>query len=320
MTATSSSTIEETLQKTLQTVSASEYTYLSLPKLLSCFVYQAVTGYRHQNTSSSFVPFSSTCSTYFPHPLPGPTQPLLSPKEYFLSRGDDGSWFEYLFETDNTELGRLTTPTAFVVLICLVLWLRMFKAWFKPKMCRVGKKYAIGRYGQDWVKKKEHAERIVKFGEYCFRLLFHSSVAIYGLYFFSGKPWWDIFSSNKETGTVLIWYNFPNQTIEPAMQWLYLIQAAYNVEEFIFLTTLSLRLKFDFRPKAFPFFVKIGFSENIRGDFREMATHHLVTNILIFGSSHCHFFIVGSMIFMVHDISDIPGKNIVLLFTINQII
>jgi hypothetical protein len=52
--------------------------------------------------------------------------------------------------------------------------------------------------------------------------------------------------------------------------------------------------------------VRIEWSDTVRGDFREMFIHHVVTNLLVIGSSFCRFTRVGSMVFLVHDISDIP--------------
>ena len=52
---------------------------------------------------------------------------------------------------------------------------------------------------------------------------------------------------------------------------------------------------------------QIEWNETVRGDFREMFVHHLVTNTLIFLSSHYRFTRVGSMVFMLHDLSDVLG-------------
>jgi hypothetical protein len=47
-------------------------------------------------------------------------------------------------------------------------------------------------------------------------------------------------------------------------------------------------------------------STTVRGDFREMMAHHIVTNTLIFFSSYYRLTRVGSMVFLIHDISDVP--------------
>ena len=51
---------------------------------------------------------------------------------------------------------------------------------------------------------------------------------------------------------------------------------------------------------------QIKWSSTVRGDFREMMAHHFVTNCLIFLSSYYRFTRIGSMIFLVHDLSDVP--------------
>uniref|UniRef100_A0A7S0K9L3 TLC domain-containing protein n=1 Tax=Leptocylindrus aporus TaxID=1398097 RepID=A0A7S0K9L3_9STRA len=208
---------------------------------------------------------------------------------------DEQSLMEYMFHTNSTELGCLTTVPALTVLAILVVLMRAFKAWFKPKMCDLGRRIGVRKHGLQW--EKDNEERIMKFGEYCFRLLFHSCMSCFGLYFLGGKPWWDNFRAGA-TGTRHIWLGYPFQVIEPSMQWYYLIQASYNFEEVLFLTYIS--FQFDFKN------MKISFAKTVRGDFREMMTHHIVTNCLIFLSSHYRFTIIGSMIFMIHDISDVP--------------
>ena len=51
---------------------------------------------------------------------------------------------------------------------------------------------------------------------------------------------------------------------------------------------------------------QIKWASTVRGDFREMMAHHIVTNCLIFLSSYYRFTRIGSMIFLVHDLSDVP--------------
>ncbi len=52
--------------------------------------------------------------------------------------------------------------------------------------------------------------------------------------------------------------------------------------------------------------ITIGWSSDCRGDFQEMMIHHIVTNLLVIGSSYIRMTSMGSMVFMVHDVSDIP--------------
>jgi hypothetical protein len=52
--------------------------------------------------------------------------------------------------------------------------------------------------------------------------------------------------------------------------------------------------------------MQIKWAPTVRGDFKEMLIHHIITDLLIVGSSYFRFTRVGSMIFLVHDISELP--------------
>eukprot|EP00543_Licmophora_paradoxa_P000594 CAMPEP_0202450002 /NCGR_PEP_ID=MMETSP1360-20130828/8662_1 /ASSEMBLY_ACC=CAM_ASM_000848 /TAXON_ID=515479 /ORGANISM="Licmophora paradoxa, Strain CCMP2313" /LENGTH=213 /DNA_ID=CAMNT_0049068111 /DNA_START=608 /DNA_END=1249 /DNA_ORIENTATION=+ len=82
------------------------------------------------------------------------------------------------------------------------------------------------------------------------------------------------------------------------MAWYYLIQAAYNLEALVSLCEISFR--FDRKHLRF------AWAPTVRGDFREMAVHHVVTNCLVLGSSYFRLTRVGSSVFIVHDVSDVP--------------
>jgi hypothetical protein len=110
---------------------------------------------------------------------------------------------------------------------------------------------------------------------------------------------------------------FPYHDIEPGMTWYYMLQSAYNIDAFVSLLELSLRLRF--QPirapnmsaegaitKSWQWPVRIEWSPTVRGDFTEMAVHHVVTNLLVIGSSQMRFTRIGSMVFLLHDISDVP--------------
>ena len=138
-----------------------------------------------------------------------------------------------------------------------------------------------------------------------------------------------------------MWIGHPNHPVEPGMSWYYLVQCAYNVDALISLLTLSFTIE-PVNPLAYssaleflerehvvdenqrkqqvlkmmvssrdqtvlwtPFF-QVKWSPTRRGDFREMMVHHIVTNMLIFFSSYYRFTRVGSMIFLIHDLSDVP--------------
>jgi hypothetical protein len=226
------------------------------------------------------------------------------------------SLYQYLFETNSTQLSDLTTPTACFVLILLVLLIRSVKSVLLPIFRALGRKAGRHTHGEQWEKANE--ERIVKFGEYVYRLVYHFMISLYGLYYFRNKEWW-AFEGMRHVGGIKLFQNFQKSPIEPGMSWYYLLQAAYNVDAMVSLLELSVVMKF-----RSPFVssandgkasrisskirspIRLAWSETVRGDFAEMAVHHMATNLLIFGSSLCRMTRGGSMVFLVHDVSDIP--------------
>ena len=244
-------------------------------------------------------------------------------------------YYNYAFNTNSAELGMLTNPMALCVLTALVMLIRLLKKVFLPKFSNLGRKLGRATHGPNW--EHENEERIVKFGEYVYRLFYHSAVSIYGLWYFHDKSWWN----KSQGGTSNLWDMHPNHPVEPGMAWYYLVQCAYNVDALISLVELSFKIEL-VNPLAYssalnflekehvvdenqrkkevlkmmvkgcdqtvlwtPLF-QIKWSSTVRGDFREMMAHHIVTNCLIFLSSYYRFTRIGSMIFLVHDLSDVP--------------
>ena len=152
---------------------------------------------------------------------------------------------------------------------------------------------------------------------------------------------YDFDRDRSQGGTENLWIGHPNHPIEPGMSWYYLVQCAYNVDALISLLALSFTIE-PVNPLAYssaleflekehvvdenqrkkqvlkmmvssrdqtvlwtPLF-QVKWSPTRRGDFREMMVHHIVTNTLIFFSSYYRFTRVGSMIFLIHDLSDVP--------------
>ena len=259
--------------------------------------------------------------------------------------------YNYAFQTNSTELGMLTNPMALCVLSALVLLVRLLKKMCLPHFSNWGQHLGQSTHGPQWT--TDNHERIIKFGEYVYRLFYHSSVSIYGVWYFYNKSWWN------KGGTRHLWEGHPNHPVEPGMAWYYLVQSAYNVDALISLLELSFRVEW-VNPLVYssaveflelekkrgsnnsdddtqqvvvvdecmrkrevlklmktgsdggdqvllwtPLF-QIKWSSTVRGDFREMMAHHFVTNCLIFLSSYYRFTRIGSMIFLVHDLSDVP--------------
>ena len=226
-----------------------------------------------------------------------------------------GSLYKYAMETDSTELGNLSTPTACLALLFLMLIIRRIKKVLLPYFSSLGRKAGRRTHGVEWEKANE--VRIVKFGEYVYRLIFHSVIAFFGVYYFIDKPWW-AFEGMSHVGGMSLFQGFPNQPIAPGMTWYYLLQAAYNLDAMVSLLELSFEIKLQ-SPLLYakrgsrssllsrlcsP--VRLEWSKTVRGDFAEMFVHHLATNLLIFGSSICRMNRCGSMLFLIHDVSDVP--------------
>lgn len=205
--------------------------------------------------------------------------------------------------TPDTSLGSLTTKDGIIVLLLTVLVIRRIKAILIPYFCSIGREMGRRSHGVEW--EKDNEERIIKFGEYVFRLMYHSTVTIAGLCFFLDAPWWD----EKQGGVGATLHHHPHHEIGVEMIWYYMIQGAYNVEAMLSLSELSFDIKFRSmfsKEGKIQSPVKIGWSDTCRGDFTEMFAHHVITNLLVIGSSHLRFSRIGTMVFMVHDISDVP--------------
>lgn len=228
--------------------------------------------------------------------------------EFLLAKKEQNSFsnlYEFAFKTPSTSLGELTSKDGIVVVIGLVLLLRQLKAILLPMFCDFGRKIGRSTHGEEWERHNE--ERITKFGEYVFRFGYHLVLSIFGIWYFSGMNWWD----KSQGGTKNLWYGYPNnQPVDVGMAWYYLLQSAYNVEALISLAELSCicKIQSPITPKTGEWRrpLVIGWSPTIRGDFREMAIHHAITNLLVVGSSFGRFTRIGSMVFLVHDISDVP--------------
>ena len=244
--------------------------------------------------------------------------------------------YDFAFRTDSTSLSDLTNPEALTVLFALVLLMRRLKKFFLPRFSSIGRRLGRAAHGPGW--EDDNADRIVKFGEYVHRLCYHAAVSVYGAWYFRDKSWWDA----SRGGTTNLWIGHPNQPVEPGMAWYYLVQAAYNVDALVSLVELSFVFEWvnpftyssavDFLGREHvvderqrrdqvrrlmaggrraetalwtPVF-RVGWSPTVRGDFREMLSHHVVTNALVFFSSYYRLTRAGSMVFLVHDLSDVP--------------
>ena len=234
----------------------------------------------------------------------------------------------FAFETSSTSLASVLSWPSLIALVVLVSLVRLVKAKSIPRFSNMARIYCRKTHGPMWEKDKANEQRILKFGEYVFRLCFHSAISLVGIFLFYDKPWWSSvlqflvgggYNSNSSSsmneasqvmGTRSLYINFPSQPVEPGMVWYYLVQCAYNAEAMMSLLEISFQVEFQSirnqsnRKWQLP--IRVDWSESCRGDFREMFIHHVFTNLLIIGSSFYRFHYIGSMVFFVHDISDIP--------------
>lgn len=233
--------------------------------------------------------------------------PILVSYADFISSPDRAVGFKSMLDfalTPTTSLGSVTSRDGTIALLILVLLLRQLKAFLIPRFCDIGRHMGRKTHGEEWEVHNE--ERIVKFGEYVFRLAYHFSASVFGVYFFLSQPWWDY----TKDGARLVFENYPRHEIDVPTTWYYLFQAAYNVEAMMSLIELSfkfqLRSPLDKKAKSIQCPIQVSWSSTVRGDFTEMFVHHVITNLLVIGSSHMRFTRIGCMVFLVHDISDIP--------------
>lgn len=217
------------------------------------------------------------------------------------------SLYKYAFQTPTTALADLTSKDSMIALFICVLIIRKIKSIALPYFCTVGRNVGRSTHGEEWEAQNE--ERIVKFGEYVFRFLYHCTLSIIGVYYFWDKPWWN----QEQGGTKNFFLGFLDQPVEPGMIWYYFVQSAYNVDSLVSLIELSFTAKlqnpFKFRSKSFAGIqspLTIQWSTTCRGDFREMAAHHVITNMLVLGSRCFRLTRSGSAVIFIHDISDVP--------------
>jgi TLC domain len=285
-----------------------------------CFDWRQALGFDSSNSSSSSILASwlspqnqiPPIASFKPHLVTfAEFQSREAPSESATVFSFIGSWYRYAFFTSSTSLGDMTTPSALVALCLIVLLLRQLKSYTLPIFGRIGRRMALRTHGAAWV--AENEIRIVKFGEYVFRLFYHTIISIYGIYSFRNEIWW-------KDHTIYVFRDYPHHDIAPNMAWYYLLQSAYNVDALLTLLKMSfvirmqsIRIPNSFkngstskgRRSSFPFRfpVKVEWSPDVRGDFQEMFIHHVVTNALVIGSSLLRFTRIGSMVFLIHDIS-----------------
>lgn len=122
-------------------------------------------------------------------------------------------------------------------------------------------------------KKRDATPTIKKFCDSGWHFIFYTSSFIYGLCLLWNKPW---FTTTKEC-----WVGWPQQHVSDGIYWYYMIELA-------FYCSLIFTLLYDHK----------------RADFVQMIVHHLATIVLIYFSWISNFVRVGSLVLLIHDVSD----------------
>uniref|UniRef100_A0A7S1BSX1 TLC domain-containing protein n=1 Tax=Corethron hystrix TaxID=216773 RepID=A0A7S1BSX1_9STRA len=215
--------------------------------------------------------------------VPYPTYPDMT----FYAEVPGGIW-EFL-RTPNTTLSCLTSVLNMTVTLpLLVLLLFKINSFYEPMMSNYGRILAEKSHGKEWVAK--NPEKIQKFGEYSYRLAYHTFVSLYAVVAFRDMPW---FHDTRE-----MWTNYFTHPVTVGLTWYTLLQCSYNIQQLVKIGLMSFE-----RRRAWPY---VGRSPLRRGDFREMFLHHVVTNALVLSSSYFRITRSGTMVMILHDLSDIP--------------
>lgn len=233
--------------------------------------------------------------------------------------------WKYAFETNNTALADLTTPIAILVMVLLGMSLKLIKSSATRRFSALGRRLGRKTNGMEW--EHQNHERMYKFGEYMHRLCFHVLMVVFGIFCSWGQIWWDFFSTDDGNGGSYrgvrsLSVGNPHHKIDPFTTWYYLIQAAnclmlsFNLLEISLdviirspintisicpATTKTTNMKWTLQ---FPLRI-LWKKSNVPGDFTEMFIHHFATAFLIIGSTYIRFHRGGSMVLLVHDITDI---------------
>ncbi|XP_068955768.1 ceramide synthase 4-like isoform X2 [Petaurus breviceps papuanus] len=133
------------------------------------------------------------------------------------------------------------------------------------------------RQVQRWFRHRRNQERpllSMKFSEACWKFIVYFSCFFGGLLTVYNEPWfWK---------PELCWEGFPKQVLKPAIYWWYLL-------EFAIYLSLLITLSFDVKRK----------------DFKQQVIHHFSAIILIFFSYCSNYIRIGTLVMLIHDVSDI---------------
>lgn len=128
-----------------------------------------------------------------------------------------------------------------------------------------------------WLREQRRNEAVTtalsKFNESCWRWFIYSSLVITGLYVLTAQP----FFYNLE----LCWFDYPRQELPADLKFYYLAEMGFYIHELV----------------AVFFHAK-------KRDFWEMVVHHVATLFLVGFSYVANFMRMGSIMLLLHDLSD----------------
>ena len=171
-----------------------------------------------------------------------------------------------------------TTSTSMVALGVLMLLIRYSRSLvFEPALARLGVRLGEYTHGSAWV--AQHTEQMENFRSFSFRLLYRCVVCGLGLYEFYQNPeyWYD---------TQQLWVGYPHHICSNTVQIVYLLQLAYHLEDLG-----SVMMEGNYRKRA---------------DFTAMVVHHIVTALLLYGSSRLGTQRIGVIVSTLHAVTDVP--------------
>jgi len=171
-----------------------------------------------------------------------------------------------------------TTGMSILALCVLMITIRYSRSCiFEPVLYQLGKRLGKFSHGPEWV--HEHPEQMENFRSFSYRLLFRCIVCGLGLYEFYHNPsyWYD---------TQQLWEGYPHHVCSNAVQIVYLLQLAYHLEDLG-----SAIVQGNARKRA---------------DFAAMVVHHIVTSLLLIGSSHLKTHRIGVIVSTLHAVTDVP--------------
>lgn len=170
-----------------------------------------------------------------------------------------------------------TTPTSLAALVVLIGLIHLLRSHvFRPVLRRIGARLGSWTHGREWTLQNE--ESIENFSNFGFRLLFRLVVTGLGVWEFWRSPeWW--------YDTTLLWEGYPHHFVSNTVQIIYLLQLAYHLED---LGAVLIE------------------GNHNRKDFGAMLIHHVVTALLLFGSTHLKVTRIGTIVSTLHAVTDVP--------------